>query len=400
MPDGTLDVFISHSSKDKVIAGGLANLLVSTMHMPAKKIRCSSVQGFKFSGGDTLHHEIRRESIESKVFIGVISMSSLASTYVQFELGARWGANKKIKPFFCPGIERDILEGPLSDLLPIHCDSDSVLSLLEDIAKETGYSLQSMGFSNNAVKEFVNLCEKTFKSTDSEEEDPSDKLEAKESFENGAQQALGSNGHPLSYDAIELLKTIVISPTNCMVVGEGTLDDVDTRSKAKMNSLISELTKGGYIESLGGEGKVYEPTDKGFRFYDELQIPSEEKLSPETENDSSGIGQSLVRVETSLNKINLNDSELKILDTFYERSPAKVVGRNLSIHIYFTGGAKVDYIRDAVLPVISSLVNKGLLNQSNSISSPGSGKKSFECVLEITKLGEDFIEKERNKDIF
>jgi hypothetical protein len=86
-----LDIFISHSSNDKIIVEKFLNLIQNAFKLSENKIRCTSVPGFKLKSGDNVDLTLLKEIQNAKVFLGFISKQSLESTYVLFEIGARWG---------------------------------------------------------------------------------------------------------------------------------------------------------------------------------------------------------------------------------------------------------------------------------------------------------------------
>jgi len=132
-------VFISHSSKDQELAGLLARLLRSALNLSATDIRCTSVDGYRLPGGADFSDQIRKELLGARVFIGLISEVSFRSTWVLFELGARWGARKHLLPLLAPGVSPGILKGPVSQLNALRCDSQSELhQLVTEIADQLG----------------------------------------------------------------------------------------------------------------------------------------------------------------------------------------------------------------------------------------------------------------------
>src|SRR5689334_1801967 len=81
-----MDIFISHSSKDAEIVQALIELIRSSLNTPAKRIRCTSINGYKLPIGVTTDEQLRTEIFGAKAFIGIISSASINSTYVLFEL--------------------------------------------------------------------------------------------------------------------------------------------------------------------------------------------------------------------------------------------------------------------------------------------------------------------------
>src|SRR5690242_5692592 len=111
-----IDVFLSHSSRDSELANALVDLLRSAFNLPASRIRCTSVSGYKLEVGADTNEQLRRETVESLVLVGLITEVSIDSAYVLFELGARWGARKFLAPLLGAGRGPEILAGPLSGL--------------------------------------------------------------------------------------------------------------------------------------------------------------------------------------------------------------------------------------------------------------------------------------------
>jgi hypothetical protein len=131
-----LSIFISHSAKDEKLAGALVALLRSALNIAADKIRCTSVNGYRLEAGAETEQELRREVHEAKAFIGLITPSSMASAYVMFELGARWGAHLHLAPLLGAGAGSEYLRGPLASLNALNCEEPAqVHQLIGDLAK-------------------------------------------------------------------------------------------------------------------------------------------------------------------------------------------------------------------------------------------------------------------------
>ncbi|HEV7485451.1 MAG TPA: toll/interleukin-1 receptor domain-containing protein [Thermoanaerobaculia bacterium] len=144
------DIFISHSSKDSRLARALTALLRVSLHLRASQIRCTSVSGHKLRHGSETERTLRLEILQATAFIGLITTSSVESTYVLFELGARWVADKHLAPLLAKGAAAEMLRGPLSKYSALSCDTASdVHQLVQDlaaelrIAPEPPYSYQS-----------------------------------------------------------------------------------------------------------------------------------------------------------------------------------------------------------------------------------------------------------------
>jgi lambda repressor-like predicted transcriptional regulator len=134
-----IKIFISHSSKDVGLAEAVIDLLRSALRLSAAEIRCTSVPGYKLPAGAKSSGQIRDELLSAPIFVGLVSEASLASKYVLYELGARWGADKALIPLMAPGIPTGALEGPLSDINAFSCASASDLqALVAQIGQELG----------------------------------------------------------------------------------------------------------------------------------------------------------------------------------------------------------------------------------------------------------------------
>jgi hypothetical protein len=141
-PVETIDVFISHSSKDAPVAEVLVDLLRGALEISGDKIRCTSVDGYKLKTGVNIDTTLRKEVLEARTFIGIITDVSIDSAYVLFELGARWGAGRHLAPVLAAGAGSAAMKGPLKNINAIACDSRAgVHQIVEDLARELGRRL-------------------------------------------------------------------------------------------------------------------------------------------------------------------------------------------------------------------------------------------------------------------
>jgi len=137
-----LAVFISHSSKDTPLAEALIDLLKAALALRAEQIRCSSVDGYRLPVGVNTESKLREEVNAANVVVGLVTPNSLASAYVMFELGARWGANRFLAPLLA-GVKAGELSGPLSLLNALSASNDAQLhQLIGDISKQLGLERQ------------------------------------------------------------------------------------------------------------------------------------------------------------------------------------------------------------------------------------------------------------------
>lgn len=132
----SMKIFISHSSEDVDLAASLVKLFHSAFSLPKKEIRCTSVPGYKFEPGIDTDEAIKKEVYESSVLIGLITPNSLKSSYVLFELGARWVLDKYLVPTLGNGSTFDDLPTPIKGKNAIKLDLENDLNDLIDSLSE------------------------------------------------------------------------------------------------------------------------------------------------------------------------------------------------------------------------------------------------------------------------
>ncbi len=155
-------VFISHSSKDRELAGSLVDLLRSALNLPADSIRCTSVDGHKLGGGQETDRTLRTEIRECEAFLGLISAISIESAYVLFELGARWGAERHLLPLLAPGADAGLLRGPLSGINALNCSSAGELhQMVQELAALLGVPLEKPAVYQRRIEEILGFAART-----------------------------------------------------------------------------------------------------------------------------------------------------------------------------------------------------------------------------------------------
>jgi TIR domain len=138
----TILVLISHSSRDAKLAEALVDLLRLGIGLLPEHIRCSSVDGYRLPAGAHTETQLRQEVNATRVLIGLITPSSLASPYVLFELGARWGGGNPMIPVLA-GVKSDELRGPVSGLNALLCSEEAQLhQLLRDVGSQLNLPVQ------------------------------------------------------------------------------------------------------------------------------------------------------------------------------------------------------------------------------------------------------------------
>lgn len=141
-----IEIFISHSSKDKYIASDLAELISIALNMDSDKIRCTSSIKNQLPGGVCLNDALRKEINECKVQIGIITYNALSSIFTIMEMGARWGINKILIPIIFEKEKAAILKKPLSDFNAIEVDG---LAAIDKLMTDLSYHLGDYSFNKN-----------------------------------------------------------------------------------------------------------------------------------------------------------------------------------------------------------------------------------------------------------
>ena len=86
--------------------------------------------------------QLQEELLKATVFIGLLTQDSLKSSYVLFELGARWGATTGLKPLVAAGLEVSAVKSPLREHHVQSCDLETDLhQFLYEIAERLGLEL-------------------------------------------------------------------------------------------------------------------------------------------------------------------------------------------------------------------------------------------------------------------
>ncbi|NQT72317.1 MAG: toll/interleukin-1 receptor domain-containing protein [Chloroflexi bacterium] len=157
-----IDIFICHSSVDAEVAEALIDLLRSALNIPAERIRCTSVDGYMLPAGASTDEQLRQEVHEATTFIALITQASLASAYVLFELGARWGAHLHFAPVLSSGADASIMRKPLENLhaLKLYVTAQ-VHQLVDEIAYQLNRTKSSASAYQKQLDNLVDLASKT-----------------------------------------------------------------------------------------------------------------------------------------------------------------------------------------------------------------------------------------------
>lgn len=151
-------LFISHSSRDREMAGLLVDLLRSALNIPAEDIRCTSVDGHRLEGGQETDRVLRAEIRDCEAFIGLISEASIESAYVLFELGARWGVERHLLPLLAPHADSSLLRGPLSGINALSCSNTADLhQMIQELGNILGLKPEGPPTYQRRIDEILSL---------------------------------------------------------------------------------------------------------------------------------------------------------------------------------------------------------------------------------------------------
>ncbi len=167
----TMQLFLSHSSRDEELAESLINLLRAGIDgLSPKKIRCTSVNGYRLNVGAHTDEQLRNEVLTARSFVGLITSASIDSAYVLFELGARWGAGLPLAPLLGAGATSKSLRGPLGGLNALKCeDAGQLHQFVTDIAGQLGLEVNAPAVYQKTLDQTITVS-KRLASTRSESE--------------------------------------------------------------------------------------------------------------------------------------------------------------------------------------------------------------------------------------
>lgn len=130
-------IFVSHSSTDADLAEAVVDMLCTALHLRRGDFLCTSVEGAELRGGDDIDSALRNEIREVPVFLSLLTRRAVMSTYVLFELGARWGFQKHHIPLLAKGADTKVLKEPLKAKNALRLsDLGDVLKLVDDLADD------------------------------------------------------------------------------------------------------------------------------------------------------------------------------------------------------------------------------------------------------------------------
>ena len=152
-------LFISHRSTDRQLAEAIAKLARQTTGLAAAEVRCTSVDGYRLPGGADTSSQLREELLSATALIGIVTPAAITSAYVLFELGARWGAAKRLWPVLARRAHDSVLTGPLAETNALHLTSRAeVIQLVDELATSFGVTVESWPSVQKEIDDVIKLA--------------------------------------------------------------------------------------------------------------------------------------------------------------------------------------------------------------------------------------------------
>ena len=259
----SMKVFISHSSIDVDVARLLVELLRKALNLKSQEIRCTSVDGYRMPGGASVDETLRVEVHDAELLIGIVTPASLKSAYVMFELGARWGAGKRMIPLLASGATPNHLGGPLAGLNALDASQIGQLyQLLEEAAQHLSVDLEKASSYAANVEE---LAKSAVTQSSPLEQEPA----------NASTVQLSEDAKELLIEAGTDPNGIIFKIQSLAGVGVQTnsrqfVEIGNRRSEAKWEQAIEDLFEEGLIDDPAGKESVFKLTHRGFQLVDSL----------------------------------------------------------------------------------------------------------------------------------
>ncbi len=152
-------IFLSHSSADTELAAAIVDLLRDAFSLPPQSIRCTSVDGYRLPSGADTNEQLRLEIHESETFIALLTKASIASTYVLFELGARWGTGRHWSLLLGDGLRGSDLRDPLKAHNALDVSSEAQIDqFITELAASLEIQMSTRAAWGTKVKRVIALA--------------------------------------------------------------------------------------------------------------------------------------------------------------------------------------------------------------------------------------------------
>lgn len=281
MASERIRLFICHSSNDVELVSRLVELVRAALNLPNHEVRCTSIDGHRLPGGANTDEQLRIEVHEADAFIGVVSVGSLRSLYVLFELGARWGARKHLIPLLTPGTSPSILGGPLVGLNALRADMPGqVHQLVSDLARVLGISPAPPESYQRYIEAVSQTPPGNMVEERSDLADVDPLVHSTLRFRRPLSPAERAAVENLPDESWELLQeagrdrhgfVLMSQHTGGMFVqtnNRNFVEEGNPRSEAKWRGVVRDLEERGLLEQEGYKGEIFRVTDLGYQLLD------------------------------------------------------------------------------------------------------------------------------------
>ncbi len=163
-----LSVFISHSERDKLIAGELTDLMLKAFNLKPGDVLCTSVEGHRIPLSANTDEYLRRRIREARVFVCIATANSIGtkespgSFYVAVELGARWGMKRYLALLLAGGAAGGLLRAPFNTINALSCDDlAQVQQFIREVAPVLELAPQPVDSYFKNIEKLVNASKST-----------------------------------------------------------------------------------------------------------------------------------------------------------------------------------------------------------------------------------------------
>ncbi|HEY5957462.1 MAG TPA: hypothetical protein VIV60_12940 [Polyangiaceae bacterium] len=148
-------IFISHKHTDERLASALVTCLIEALEVPDDSIRCTSLKPYALDVGDSIE-TLKQNLKDCAVAVGLLTSSSLESSFVVMELGAAWVLGKRTCLVLSPELRPEDVPELLRTRLAIHAsDEGAVANLVDVVAREARLVKRKTPSVNAATRAFV-----------------------------------------------------------------------------------------------------------------------------------------------------------------------------------------------------------------------------------------------------
>jgi hypothetical protein len=152
----SVKIFISHSTSDRRAAAAFVELVRAALLVPANEICCTDLDGYKLAAGTDPEDRLSQEVLDATTFVALLSPGSLASIYLIFELGARWGAKGHIVPLMIRGVVPQMVRSQIPVIHAVPGVSEEELHRLVDtLAAQLKVRPQGPSVYTEAMRAFM-----------------------------------------------------------------------------------------------------------------------------------------------------------------------------------------------------------------------------------------------------